>query len=157
MKKKSFLLAVAMVVMLTGFAGCKKQNDEQNINNNEATNQIVEQDNQQNKQQEVVYPQIVKMEGTKQLGDIELSNIVITLEERNKCKLTANVKNTSDKDLAPTNVEIKVINEKGETEEIFGGIITELIWYEENTFTTYVLADITDAKDLEFSIIETNQ
>ena len=153
MKKKSYLLAIAAVVILMGFTGCKKQNKEQNINSNEVTNQIVE----ENKKQEVVYPQIVKMEGTKQLGDIELSNIVITLEERNKCKLTANVKNTSDKDLAPTNVEIKVINEKGETEEIFGGIITELIWYEENTFTTYVLADITDAKDLEFGIIETNE
>lgn len=153
MKKKNYLLAMALVVMLAGFAGCKNQNEEQNINNNEATNQIVE----ENKQQEVVYPQIVKMDGTKQLGDIELSNIVITLEERNKCKLTADVKNTSDKDLEPTNVEIRVINDKGETEEIFGGIITELIWYEENTFTTYVLADITDAKDLEFSIIETKE
>ena len=152
MKKKNYLLAIAMVVMIMGFAGCKDKNNQQ-PNNNEATNQIVE----QNKQQEVVYPQIVNLEGTKKLGDIEISDIVITLEERNKCKLTTKVKNTSDKDLEPTNVEIKVINEKGETEEIFGGIITELIWYEENTFTTYVLADITDAKDLEFSIIETKE
>ena len=152
MKRKSYVLLIAMVVMVVGFTGCKDNNQE-NINNNEGTNQIVE----ENKQQEVVYPQVVKLEGTKKMGDIEISDIEITLEERNKCKLTTKVKNTSDKDLAPTNVEIKVINEKGETEEIFGGIITELIWYEENTFTTYVLADITDAKDLEFSIIETNE
>lgn len=152
MKRKSYVLLIAMAFMVVGFTGCKDNNQEI-INNNEVTNQIVE----ENKQQEVVYPQIVKLEGTKKMGDIEISDIEITLEERNKCKLTTKVKNTSDKDLAPTNVEIKVINEKGETEEIFGGIITELIWYEENTFTTYVLADITDAKDLEFSIIETNE
>ena len=144
------LLLFVLFMMLVSLVGCNENNDEQLLNSNQTTNQNIENNNQSAQ----IMPKTVRIEGKKQIGDIEITNIEIILEESNKCKVTADVKNTSDKDLAPTNVEIKVISEQGETEEIFGGIITELIWYETNTFTTYVLADITDAKDLEFRIIE---
>lgn len=94
-----------------------------------------------------------ELDGIKRIGDIEISNMRIELVGKNRCKVTAKVKNTSDKDLEPTNVEISVVNEKGEIEEVFGGIITSLIWYEENEFVTYVLADITDAYDINFKEI----
>ena len=94
------------------------------------------------------------IDGKKQVGKLELNNIKIELIEKEKSKLTATVKNTSKEFLEPTNLSVKVINEKGETEKVFGGIVTELIWDEVNTFTTYVLADITNAYDIEFEIIE---
>ena len=90
----------------------------------------------------------------KRVGDIEISNVRIELLEKDKCRFTASVKNVSDKFLTPTNLSVKVINQNGETEALFGGIVTELIREEENIFVTYVYADITDAYDVEFEIID---
>ena len=45
-------------------------------------------------------------------------------------------------------------DKNGKTKEIFGGIITDLIPNEENTFMTPVLANIIDAQDLEIIKIE---
>ena len=82
--------------------------------------------------------------------------IQIELIEKGRCRVTADVKNTSDKDLPPTSVSIRVINESGDTGKVFGAIIPELIWYEESQFVTYVWSDITDAHDIEINVEETN-
>lgn len=139
-----FVLIVAAIAMLYAIPRAIQTN---------YTNQENDIDNQINQE---FREKTVSINGTKQLGNIEISNIKIKLVEPNKCEVTADVRNTSDEDLPPTNVEIKVINKNGKTEEVFGGIITELIWHEENTFTTYVLADITDAYDISFEEIQNN-
>ncbi len=83
----------------------------------------------------------------KKVGNIELKNIRITLIEKNRCKVEADVYNSSDEFLPSTNVEIKSITSSGEN-EIFGGIITALAPHENNAFETYVLSDIRNAEDL---------
>ena len=47
---------------------------------------------------------------TKKVGDIEISDIKITLIEKNNCRIEAKVKNTGDKFLESTNIEIKAID-----------------------------------------------
>lgn len=91
---------------------------------------------------------------TKQVEDIEFTNIKITLVEERKSELTATVRNTSENHLEPMNVEIRLLNEKGEVEEIFGEIVPELMAGESATFTAYALKDITGAYDVEFVKIE---
>jgi len=95
----------------------------------------------------------IRINQTKQIGKIEISNICIKLVDKNKSELSADVKNLSQEYLEPTNVEIRVIDETGNVSEIFGGIITELAGYEPSTFIAYILTDITNAKDIEFKMI----
>lgn len=97
--------------------------------------------------------QYVNIEGTKTVGNIEFSNIRINLVEENKCEFLADVKNTTQDFLNSTNIRIKVIDASGQVDEIFGGIVTELAGLEPNTFKTMVLADITDAVDVELEVI----
>ena len=89
----------------------------------------------------------------KKLGDIEIKDIKIKLVEESKCELIATVKNTSESYLDATNLRIKIIDNKGEVDEIFGGGITALLGNEENELKAIVLSDITDAKDIEFEKI----
>lgn len=90
---------------------------------------------------------------TKKVGDIEISDIKITLIEKNNCRIEAKVKNTGDKFLESTNIEIKAIDDEG-VDEIFGGLVTALAPQEESMFVTYVLSDIRDAHDVEIIAIE---
>ena len=167
MKKKVtiILLSLCIIIAIAIFIKSSISNMEINQNSNieeiqsgevqknngqiENINQSLNNANQSEKENKVHY-----IEGKKQVGKLEISDIKIELIEEEKSRLTATVKNTSKDFLEPTNLSVKVINEKGETEKVFGGIVTELIWDEVNTFTTYVLADITDAYDIEFEIIE---
>ena len=96
----------------------------------------------------------LEIPGTKEINGIELSNIKITLIEEDKCEFTANVKNKTEEYKKATNLRIKTKDENGETKEIFGGWITDLIPREENIFKTYILKNILDAKDVEFEEIE---
>lgn len=95
----------------------------------------------------------VQLNLTKKVGDIEISDIKINLIEKNNCKVETKVKNTGDKFLEATNVELKAIDENG-VDEIFGGLITALAPQEESIFVTYVLSDIRDIKDIEITAIE---
>ena len=90
----------------------------------------------------------------KQVEAVEFTNIKITLVEDRKSELTATVRNTSEEHLEPMNVEIRLLNENGEVEDIFGEIVPELMPGESTTFTAYALKDITGAYDVEFAKIE---
>lgn len=104
-------------------------------------------DTQKEQQVVTVSGDTVYYSQAKKVGNIELSNIKITLIEKNKCKLEADVYNNSEEFLSSTNVDIKAIKANGEN-EIFGGIITALAPHERNTFETYVVSDVRDAKDI---------
>jgi len=95
----------------------------------------------------------VNIAGTKMVGDIEFSNIRINLISRNKCEFLADIRNTADKFLEQTKVRIKAINSKGEVDEVFGGIVTELANYEPNEFKITVLSNLMDIKDVEIEIV----
>ena len=151
--KVSIIILIALVLMGTGifayldgfFSEKNKPNDTDALKNNtEISNEQSKKDNE-NKE--------FYIDGVKVLGDIEISNIKITLLESKKCEFTADVKNTSIEYLKATNVRIKVIDKNGKVDEIFGGGITQLAPHEANSFKTFVLADVTDAKDIEFEII----
>ena len=158
------LLAISLAFNSDALFGGNKGSGDKNINiDSDVNKEVVDKDanvindnvnNENNKKENSSGDTYIELPGTKKIGDIEISNIRIELIEKDRCRFTASVKNMTDKFLTPTNVSIKVINEKGETENVFGGIITELIREEENTFTTYILADITDAYDVEFEIID---
>ena len=68
---------------------------------------------------------------TKKVGDIEISDIKITLIEKNNCRIEAKVKNTGDKFLESTNIEIKASDKQKEllkklyTEEELKQIVIE--------------------------------
>lgn len=141
-KKTCFIcLGIVLVLVVIGIVvlGVRKQETPQNINSNINSNNA----NSNN----------IKIEGTKKVGDIEFSNIRINLVGRNECEFLADVKNTSENFLDSTNVRIIIIEEDGEIDEVFGGIVTELAGYEPNTFKMRVLSDITDAVDVEIKEI----
>ena len=102
---------------------------------------------------EVAEVKNVSIDGIKKVEDIEFSNIRINLISKNKCEFLADVKNTTDKFLDSTQVRIKIINSKGEVDEVFGGIVTELASYEPNKFKLTVLSNLMDAKDVEIEMI----
>ncbi len=136
--------------MLVTLVGCSEnKKDVNNEENNQQEEQVLNESSNQIKQEE----KVVQIKGVKRVGDIEISNIEITLVEKNKCMVTADVKNVTSEYIEPTNVRLKITDESGEAKEIFGGIITELAGYEASTFTTYILKDITYAQDIEISII----
>lgn len=155
-----YLIGLLCILLLVTLVACN--NNSSNVNNqNDNNNQQINQGNEinvsgnnegeksGNENEEIKENKITKIDGIKKVGDIEVSNIQIELIEEGRCRVTADVKNTSDNDLPPTNVSLKVINQSGDAEKVFGGIITELIWHEENQFVTYVWSDITDAYDIE--------
>lgn len=159
------LIGLLLIIMLVTLVACNNNSSNVNYNDENNNTQINQQVNQGNEDinnakddsntnvndsgNEVKGNKIKKIDGIKMVGDIEVSNIQIELIEEGRCRVTADVKNTSDNDLPPTNVSLKVINQSGDKEKVFGGIITELIWHEENQFVTYVWSDITDAYDIE--------
>lgn len=136
------LVGVYFVITKNAKNNISASNDENNLNaeiqNSEVTNK----------------PSKVDIKGVKKVGDIEISNIRIELVEKGKCELLADVRNTSDEFQEATNLRIKVIDENGKVDEVFGGVITELAAKEPNKFKAIALADITDAVDIEFEVIE---
>lgn len=113
-----------------------------------------EQLNQSESGFENIDTEIISIPGIKKLGNIEISDIRIKLLERDKCEITADLKNTTEEFIESKNVIIKAINESGDAYVTFSGLMTSLIAFEPSTFTARVLADITDASDLEFSYDE---
>lgn len=152
MKKKItiILFSVIIIIAICILAKSITYNADIDSKKDNLTNQSGETQNNIQQQNESIEPKdkIREIEGVKQIGNIEISDIKIELVSKDKSKLTASVKNVSKEFLNATNVKIKVINDK-EEEISFGGIITELAGYETDTFTTYVMKDILDAKDLE--------
>lgn len=148
--KKSILLLLVILMSLTACDENVEKSQLENVNENVITNT----EKQEEMNQDEIEPKekILKIKGKKQVGDIEIDNIQITLVGERKCRVTADVKNLSKEFLNSNRVKIKAINEDGEVEEIFGGIITELAGYEPCNFVTYVYADITDIKDIEFEV-----
>ena len=156
-----YLIGLLLIIMLVTLVACNNNSSNVNNPNDNNNNQQINQGNEinvsgnnegekaDNENEEIKENKITKIDGIKKVGDIEVSNIQIELIEEGRCRVTADVKNTSDNDLPPTNVSLKVINQSGDAEKVFGGIITELIWHEENQFVTYVWSDITDAYDIE--------
>ena len=156
-----YLIGLLLIIMLVTLVACSNNSSNVNNQNDNNNNQQINQGNEinvsgnnegeksGNENEEIKENKITKIDGIKKVGDIEVTNIQIELIEEGRCRVTADVKNTSDNDLPPTNVSLKVINQSGDAEKVFGGIITELIWYEENQFVTYVWSDITDAYDIE--------
>ncbi len=146
-KKKIILrICLILVIVLLGviiFKIIKKGND---LPQDDVISNVTSGDNFEIKEKSV--------EEIKKVGDIEISNIKITLIQEEESKITANVKNTSGNYLEPTNVEIRIIRD-GREPDIIGGIIPALSANEESTFSVPVLANIADADDIE--IIEVSQ
>lgn len=94
------------------------------------------------------------IDGTKRVGELEFSDIRIKLLKSEKCEFLASVENLSQEYLNTQSVEISVIDESGEVDEVFAGLLTELAPYEKNSFKTQVLSDITDALDVEIKVTE---
>lgn len=152
--RKGWLIGLVFVslVMLVGCDGNNNQIINEQPNESQQQEQQQEpQNKEENEQPKQEDDKTKKFDSIKKLGDIEITNITIKLVEKNRCEITANVKNTSDNFIKSTNAEIRVLNENGEVMEIFGGMITSLAPQEPSTFTTYVLKDITNAYDIEFS------
>lgn len=148
-KKVIVFILLILVILTACWIGYNRNlifNNKTN-DNQEKTDNFVE-------NSEMIADDTINIQENKFVGNIGFSNIKIKLIDDKKCEVTANIKNISDEYLEPTNIEIRVLNENGEVEEIFGGIVTTLIPEEESVFTTYVLADITDAHDLEFCAVE---
>lgn len=139
MKKIRKVILIPMcILMLTMLVSCNTFTNNVEDNSGE---QIVDNNQKQNTKKIIA--------GKRQVGNIEFSNIVIELVENNRCRVTADIKNTSEEFLTSKDIEIRVKNEKGETEDIFGDITKQLAGYETNTFITYVRKDITYVKDIE--------
>ncbi len=141
-KKKKIILRICLilVIVLLGvviFKFVKKGND---LPQDDVTNNVTSGDNFKLEEKSI--------EEIKKVGDIEISNIKITLVQEEESKITANVKNTSENDIEATNVEIKIIR-NGKNPDIIGGIIPALSANEESTFSVPVLANIVDADDVE--------
>lgn len=106
LKKGKILLLIVILlsisIILVVYIKDKNQSKQLNLESGENINNLK---NQQEK--------IIKIEGTKMLGNIEISNIQIKLVQLNQCEVTANVRNTSEGFLETTNVELIVINENG--------------------------------------------
>ena len=154
MKKTKPIIFLLILILLIGaiyYIVCEKGifENEKPIDENKNNEEI--NINETQTEEEKNYTEI---KGVKEINGIELSNIKITLIEEDKCEFTANVKNKTEEYKKATNLRIKTKDEKGETKEIFGGWITDLIPKEENTFKTYILKNILDAKDVEFEEIE---
>lgn len=144
MKKIRKVILIPMcILMLTMLVSCNTFTNNVEDNSGE---QIVDNNQKQNTKKIIA--------GKRQVGNIEFSNIVIELVENNRCKVTADIKNTSEQLLDSKNIELIIKDEKGEKEDIFGGITRQLAGYETNTFITYVRKDITYAKDIEIVEIE---
>lgn len=120
--------------------------DSGEIENNQ--NQIQEIDDNAN--DEIKY---FNIDGVKKVGDVEFSNIKIGLINDSKCEFTADIKNTSKEFVKGTKVSIKVKDESGEIKGSFGGVITDLAGLEPNRFKTYVLSNITYAKDVDIEVV----
>lgn len=159
MRKKLILIILLIAVLLGGIyiAYAKglifKSQGEPDNQIEQNSGDVIQNNTQNSGEANQETESIVHIQGTKIINDIEITNIQIKLVEKKKCEFTADVKNTTDQYKEATNLRIKVINASGETDEIFGGVITELAAYEPNKFKTIVLADITDAKDIEFEAI----
>lgn len=157
-KKKRLMLIilaiVAIVIVLIVALVIANNNLFKNGENLEIENEeIVENENEKENEttNEGVY---IYLQGTKKVGDVEFKNIRIKKIERSKCEFLADVENKTEEHLKPQDVTIKVIDDSGEVDEIFAGILTELAPYEPNKFKTQVLSDITDVIDVEIEVKE---
>ena len=162
-KKKSnltFVIAAILVIVVCvaclafnkeSMFGNNKNNDNNIVSRNASGNNGLSSDLlSENKKAKISGDGYYYYEGSKQLEGVEFSNIRVKELERNKCEFVADVKNTTDKFLEPSNIRVKVVDDSGKVDEIFAGILTELAPYEPNQFKTHVLSDITDFVDFEF-------
>ncbi len=94
----------------------------------------------------------VNVSGVQKLGNVEFSNMKIGKIDSGKCTFTADVKNTSEEYSKAESLSIKALNESGEVQDVFGGILTDLAGLESSKFKTYVLEDITYASDVKIEI-----
>lgn len=153
-KTKVIIISVIVVLLIGGiFLAFSKPNSNNNIDD---ANVLQNNNGIINNNQEENQNNTVSIEGVKTVGNLEISNIKITKVEDKKCELTGDVKNKVEEYVSATNLRIKVLDENGVVDEIFGGGITDLLPNEENSFKAIVLTDITDAADIEFEIIDKN-
>lgn len=94
------------------------------------------------------------IDGTRRAGDVMFSNVRIRVIKSGKCEFLADVENVTEKYLNTQSVEVSVVDDSGEVDEVFAGLLTELAPYESSTFKTQVLSDITDALSVEFAVTE---
>ena len=100
-KKRFYLFLILFVLLFLFLSRCIFQTKETNQSGDSLV--IVENDGTNGQKQ-------IRINQTKQVGEIEISNICIKLVDKNKSELSADVKNLSQEYLEPMNVEIRVID-----------------------------------------------
>lgn len=90
---------------------------------------------------------------TKQVGNVEFSNIRVGKVKIKKCLFEADLENLSDKLQLGQIVNISTIDEDGEVRETFSGFLVDLPGNGKGTFKTQVLSDITYAKDFKIEVV----
>ena len=115
---------------------------------------VLDDEQNQVEMNEIVFEDgVTKLNISKQVENLKISNFEITKTSSNKSKLEANVLNTSDEIIEASTVEIIVTNENG-MKEIIGGSIPSILPNDTATLISVVRKDITSATNIELRIVE---
>lgn len=150
-KKLILIFAFVILLILTVSIAFNKFNF---VINNESGDQISLSGDNDKTNNRISGDGYLYLSTSKRVEDVEFSNIKIKPLGRNKCEFSADVKNLSENYLDSKNIRVKVIDDSGEVDEVFAGILIGLAPYEPNIFKTHVLSDITDVVDIQIEMVE---
>lgn len=158
--KKIVILISVLMLIIVGvlIVFCLvKSNDNSNLNQNEASGELLNDEQNSNSESVLVSGEdgiIYKNYNLiKQVGDVKLTNIRVGKINNSKCFFEAEVENISEKFWNGQIVNISTIDENGEVKEIFNGFLDDLAGLEKGKFKTQVLSDITYAKDFKIEVV----
>ena len=157
-KRKILIIAVAIIAVILIIYFCALRTDpaanppigdntEQNNINNTSDNTI--------ETDEYVSPQMpdaVKLDITKKINGLEISNIELQMLTERDCELRATAYNPTDKKIEIQNIKIKAYDANGELLEIFGAQIDAVEAKDSTEIYATIRSDITSAANIEFEI-----
>lgn len=153
-RKKTMRIVIAFAVLfalviITNLIVCKTIcNKRNNINTEIEKNQTGLNDEVKEGNKNKYY------NGTKAIGNIELSNLYVYKENDSKSYLNADIKNTSTEFHEAELIKINIIDENGEISGTFSAVLNELAGLETGKFKTQAWTDLTKATDFRIEVIE---
>lgn len=147
MQKKKFILITIIILLclVIGFIVLKPKKPT-SPNDNPTPNNITN-ENVLNDSKTIIIP------GEKSIENFKFTDIKFERINAEEYEFSAIIENTGTEIIESTNLDIKLMNSKGEVISIIGAITKPLMPNEKGILKTFILNDIKDTNDVDFSII----
>ena len=142
-KKRIIITLIILLCLVIGFIVLKPKKPT-SPNDNPTQNNIT---NEINESKNIIIP------GEKSIENFKFTDIKFERINAEEYEFSAIIENTGTEIIESTNLDIKLMNSKGEVISIVGAITKPLMPNEKGILKTFILNDIKDTNDVDFSII----